>query len=59
VDISASTVAGAVENDFPLQAPTHPTTALQQGKSFAGMSNAGASAVRLRTFNGKIRVKKQ
>lgn len=59
VDVTARTVAGTVENDFPLQAPVHPIMALNQGKSFAGTSNAGASAVRLRTFSGRIRVKKQ
>jgi DUF4097 and DUF4098 domain-containing protein YvlB len=59
VDLTARTVTGTVENDFPLKAPAHPTMALDQGKSFAGTSNAGASAVRLRTFSGRIRVKKQ
>lgn len=59
VDLTARTVTGTVEDDFPLQAPAHPTAALDQGKSFAGTSNAGASAVRLRTFSGRIRVKKQ
>ena len=58
VDLTARTVTGTVENDFPLQAPVHPIMALSQGKSFAGTSNAGASAVRLRTFSGRIRVKK-
>ena len=59
VDVTARTVTGTVENDFPLQAPVHPIMALSQGKSFAGTSNTGASAVRLRTFSGRIRVKKQ
>lgn len=59
VDVSASSVNGSVENDFPLQPPAHPTMALAMGKSLAGTSNSGASSVRLRTFSGRIRVKKQ
>lgn len=59
VDLTARTVTGTVENDFPLQAPVHPTMALTQGKSLAGTAHAGASAVRLRTFSGRIRVKKR
>jgi DUF4097 and DUF4098 domain-containing protein YvlB len=59
VDLSARSVTGSVENELPLQPPAHPTMALDQGKSFAGTSNAGASSLRLRTFSGKIRVKKQ
>jgi DUF4097 and DUF4098 domain-containing protein YvlB len=59
LDLSARSVTGSVEDEFPLQPLTHPTMALDQGKSFAGTSNAGASSLRLRTFSGKIRVKKQ
>ncbi len=59
VDITARTVSGSVENDFPLQPQAHPTMSLTQGKSFAGVANSGASSVRLRTFSGRIRVKKQ
>jgi DUF4097 and DUF4098 domain-containing protein YvlB len=59
VDVTASSVTGSVENDLPLQPPAHPTMALAMGKSLAGTSNSGASAVRLRTFSGRIRVKKQ
>ncbi|MGI9103324.1 MAG: DUF4097 family beta strand repeat-containing protein [Terriglobales bacterium] len=59
VDITARTVSGSVENDFPFQPQPHPTMSLAQGKSFGGVSNSGASSVRLRTFSGRIRVKKQ
>jgi DUF4097 and DUF4098 domain-containing protein YvlB len=58
VDVTARSVTGSVENDFPLNPPVHPNIALAQGKSLAGTSNSGASAVRLRTFSGRIRVKK-
>lgn len=59
VDVSARSVTGSVEDDFPLQPAAHSALALNQGRSFAGTSNAGAASLRLRTFSGKIRVKKQ
>jgi hypothetical protein len=52
-------VKGAVENDFPFQKNIHPSFQLSEGRAFAGTSNSGASSVELRTFSGKIRVKKQ
>jgi DUF4097 and DUF4098 domain-containing protein YvlB len=58
VDLSARSISGSVENDFPLQQKQHPTFAITQGRSFAGTSNTGASSVQLRSFSGKIRVKK-
>ncbi len=58
VDISARTVTGTLENNFPLKTtPGSPTP--DHGKSFAGTSSTGASTVRLQTFSGKIRIKKQ
>jgi len=59
VDLDARTVRGSVENDFPLQQKTHPTYAYVAGRSFAGTSNSGSSSVQLRSFSGKIRVKKR
>jgi len=59
VNITARTVNGSVENDFPFRPLAHPTFAPAQGRSFAGTANSGASLVRLRTFSGTIRVKKQ
>jgi len=59
VDLSARSIAGSVENDFPLQQKQHPIFSITQGRSFAGTSNTGASSVQLRSFSGKIRVKKQ
>lgn len=59
VDLSARSISGSVENDFPLQQKQHPTFSITQGRSFAGTSNSGASSVQLRSFSGKIRVKKQ
>jgi DUF4097 and DUF4098 domain-containing protein YvlB len=59
VDITARSVSGSVENDFPLAQKSHPSFASTQGRSFAGTSNAGSSSVQLRSFSGKIRLKKQ
>jgi DUF4097 and DUF4098 domain-containing protein YvlB len=59
VDISARSVNGSVENDFPFTPKAHPSFAILQGKSLAGTSNSGSSSVRLRSYSGKIRVKKQ
>jgi DUF4097 and DUF4098 domain-containing protein YvlB len=59
VDLSARSTTGMVENDFPLQQKPHTSFVPQQGRSFAGTSNSGSSAVELQSFSGKIRVKKQ
>ncbi len=59
VDITARSVSGKVQNDFPFQAKAHPSFTVAQGRSFAGTSNAGSSGVQLRSFSGNIRVKKQ
>jgi Putative adhesin len=59
VDLTARSIAGSVENDFPLQQNPHPTFIPSPGRSFTGTSNSGASTVQLRSFSGKIRVKKR
>jgi DUF4097 and DUF4098 domain-containing protein YvlB len=59
VDLNAHSASGAVENDFPLQAKKHPVFVPKSGSSFAGTSHSGSSSVELRSFSGKIRVKKQ
>src|SRR5450432_765456 len=59
VDITARSVSGDVQNDFPLSQKSHTSFTPQAGRSFAGTSNSGASSVQLQSFNGKIRVKKQ
>lgn len=54
--LKANSIRGSVENDLALQAMpgAKPATA----RSLVGTSNQGASAVDLRSFSGKIRVKK-
>jgi DUF4097 and DUF4098 domain-containing protein YvlB len=59
IDLSARSIKGGVENDFPFQKNIHPAFQLSEGRSFAGTSNSGASSVDLRSFSGRIRVKKQ
>ena len=59
LDLTARSINGSVQNDFPLQPMQHPTMALAEGKSLAGRANSGASSVRLRSFSGTIRVQKQ
>jgi DUF4097 and DUF4098 domain-containing protein YvlB len=59
VDLSARSVSGSVQNDFPLQAKTHSPFVPKSGSSFTGTSNSGLSSVELQSFSGKIRVKKQ
>ena len=59
VDLTARSVSGSVQNDFPLQAKKHPAFVPKSGSSFAGTSNSGSSSVELRSFSGRIRVKKQ
>jgi len=59
VDLSARSMKGSVENDFPLQKPAHAAFAEKEGKTLAGISNSGSSSIELRAFSGKIRVKKQ
>jgi DUF4097 and DUF4098 domain-containing protein YvlB len=59
VDLTARTVKGSVENDFPLQSKSHTPFVLAQGRAFAGTSNSGSSSVELQSFSGKIRVMKQ
>lgn len=59
VDITARSVSGDVQNDFPLSQKNHTSFVPQSGRSFAGTSNSGASSVQLQSFSGRIRVKKQ
>ena len=59
VDITATSEKGAVSNDFPFRPQAHSPVPTTRGKSFTGTANTGSSSVRLRSFSGKIHVKKQ
>ncbi|HET7209555.1 MAG TPA: DUF4097 family beta strand repeat-containing protein [Terriglobales bacterium] len=58
-DVTARSVRGDVENDFPLTARQHTSLLPQRGRSFVGAAGKAASSVILRTFSGKIRLKKR
>jgi DUF4097 and DUF4098 domain-containing protein YvlB len=59
LDITASSVKGKVENEFPFTPKAHNVfPAAAKERTFAGTSNRGGSAVRLRSFSGTIRVRK-
>jgi DUF4097 and DUF4098 domain-containing protein YvlB len=59
VDVTASSVKGQVDNDFPLQPKAHSITVPEKGRSFVGVAGRAASSVFLRTFSGKIRLKQR
>jgi DUF4097 and DUF4098 domain-containing protein YvlB len=60
-DVNAKSVRGDVVNDFPLTGRHQPDSpsAFQRGRSFVGSAGKAASSVIIRTFSGKIRLKKR
>ena len=59
VDISARSITGSVDSDVPLHQSQRKSFQPVPGKALTGMSNTGSSSVRLLSFSGKIRLKKQ
>jgi len=59
VDVKAQSVHGQVQNDVPLEPKAHTSFLVKEGSSFAGTINKAASSVWLRTFSGKIHLKKR
>lgn len=59
MDLTARSISGSVQNDFPLQQKSHTSFEVQPGRAFAGTSNTASSTVELRSFSGTIRVKKR
>jgi DUF4097 and DUF4098 domain-containing protein YvlB len=59
VDVKAQSVRGQVQSDLQLQPKAHTSFLVKQGSSFAGTINKAASSVWLRTFSGKIHLKKR
>ena len=59
VDLSARTETGALQTDFAFTKKDHTYFTTKQGSAFQGTSNSGLSSLELRSFSGKIRVKKQ
>jgi DUF4097 and DUF4098 domain-containing protein YvlB len=58
-DMMARSITGSVQNDFSLQKKGHGLKLVDDGRSSVGTSNTGACSVQLRSFSGKIRVKKR
>jgi DUF4097 and DUF4098 domain-containing protein YvlB len=58
-DVTAKSMRGDVQNDFPLQPKKHITFLPEKGRSFVGTAGKAASSVLLRTVSGKIRLKKR
>jgi DUF4097 and DUF4098 domain-containing protein YvlB len=60
-DVSARSVRGEVHDDIPLQPKTHTWFPITEGRAFAGTVGRAAvsSTVVLRTFSGKIHLKKR
>jgi DUF4097 and DUF4098 domain-containing protein YvlB len=60
-DVNARSVRGDVVNDFPMNSGHQPESpsAFQRGRSFVGSAGKAASSVMIRTFSGKIRLKKR
>ncbi len=58
-DLTARSITGLVQNDFPLKEKSHTPFVPKAGSSFTGTSNSGSSSVELQSFSGRIRVKKQ
>ena len=60
IDLMARSITGSVQNDFPLQKKAHASLNLvDEARASVGTSNAGSCSVQLRSFSGKIRVKKR
>lgn len=60
-DVSARSVRGEVHDDIPLQPKSHSWFPIEKGRAFMGTMGRAAvsSTVVLRTFNGKIHLRKR
>lgn len=59
VDLTAHTESGTLQTDFAFAKKNHSYLPDEKGRSFSGTSNSGLSSLELRSFSGRIRVKKQ
>jgi len=58
IDVLAQSAKGTVDSDFSLE-PRHTSFTVKAGSAFAGTMNKALSMVRLRSFSGKIHLKKR
>jgi len=59
LDVNAYSVRGSLENDFPLSPKSHLSFIPKGGRALFGTAGKATSSVFLRTFSGKIRLKKR
>jgi DUF4097 and DUF4098 domain-containing protein YvlB len=58
IDVVAQSARGQVDSDFSLE-PRHTSFTAKAGSAFAGTMNKALSLVKLRSFSGKIHLKKR
>jgi DUF4097 and DUF4098 domain-containing protein YvlB len=58
IDVVAQSARGTVDSDFSLE-PRHTSFTVKAGSAFAGTMNKALSMVKLRSFSGKIHLKKR
>ena len=59
IDVTARSVRGQVDNDFPLLPKTHSSFPLDTMRSLVGTAGKAASSVKLLSFSGKIHLKRR
>jgi DUF4097 and DUF4098 domain-containing protein YvlB len=59
MDVTARSIKGQVDNDFPLLPKTHISFPMDKARSLVGTAGKAASSVKLLSFSGKIHLKKR
>jgi DUF4097 and DUF4098 domain-containing protein YvlB len=59
IDVTARSVKGQVDNDFPLLPKGHISFPIDKARSLVGTAGKAASSVKLLSFSGKIHLKKR
>ncbi|HEY7096099.1 MAG TPA: DUF4097 family beta strand repeat-containing protein [Terriglobales bacterium] len=59
IDVTARSVKGQVDNEFPLQPKTHSAFSMDTVRNLVGTAGKAASSVKLLSFSGKIHLKKR
>ncbi len=59
IDVTARSVKGQVDNEFPLHPKTHTSFPLDTVRNLVGTAGKAASSVKLLSFSGKIHLKKR
>jgi hypothetical protein len=59
IEVTARSVKGQVENEFPLQPKGHTSFPMDTVRNLVGTAGKAASSVKLLSFSGKIHLKKR